>query len=256
MMSVSPVSTSTLLGSMAMYLLFGEVLLNTLWIVTSPLFYDLKVIHNGTEGVEVCMAKHFSVFLYASILPKMLLLVVAVVLTYMVRDVHTAFNESRQVGFAIYNLLICSAATLPLTWFVDMEKIPLFLLQSAGLLLMVIPTLLVLFGPKLHVALLHPERNVRPNVTSDFSRRMSDYWVMRDSVMMSGMQKRQVPGISHSSVVYKSAPNKKVSVSGTQHSKSKVKPTRQALQSRYFGHLQESSQAGAPLLADNKDSDS
>lgn len=66
--------------------------------------------------MRVCKSQHFFVFVFLISVPKLLLLVWGMVLAFQVRSVgRNNFNESRQLGFSIYNFFVLGAIAIPIT---------------------------------------------------------------------------------------------------------------------------------------------
>eukprot|EP01136_Pigoraptor_vietnamica_P042938 Opistho-1_new@17705 len=78
-------------------------------------------------------------------------LVWGAVLAYRTRKVPSKFNESKFIGFSIWNIGVISAIILPLVYFVDTANPDTqFMFQSVGIMLSTTGVLLFMFVPKLH----------------------------------------------------------------------------------------------------------
>ena len=117
------------------------------------------------------------------------LFVVAILCTYSatrVRNLPENFNEAKCIGFSMYILLLSWPTYYPVQS--TLENWYVVIISSATLLLSAYGLLGCLFGPKLYVILLHPERNTRKNVKSSVAS-----YTFSNTITISGSSPPSTP---------------------------------------------------------------
>jgi basic membrane protein A and related proteins len=79
------------------------------------------------------------------------LLVVAVVLTFQLRNTHRSFNESRHLAMAIYVFTFCLAVLVPVIVIIDDDPEAQYVVATLGIILSTLLAVLSIFGPKFYV---------------------------------------------------------------------------------------------------------
>eukprot|EP00455_Lapot_gusevi_P044158 TRINITY_DN5471_c0_g1_i9.p1 TRINITY_DN5471_c0_g1~~TRINITY_DN5471_c0_g1_i9.p1 ORF type:complete len:684 (+),score=100.02 TRINITY_DN5471_c0_g1_i9:321-2372(+) len=105
--------------------------------------------------IEACSSPHFSWFLLAEIVFKAFLLLVGMWLAYQTRDVDIpVLNDSRYIGFAVYNVSFVCIIVFPVTLAVPDDPELQYLISAIGIFVCTTITLCFIFVPKL-MAIFH-----------------------------------------------------------------------------------------------------
>eukprot|EP00455_Lapot_gusevi_P014942 TRINITY_DN1752_c0_g2_i4.p1 TRINITY_DN1752_c0_g2~~TRINITY_DN1752_c0_g2_i4.p1 ORF type:complete len:672 (+),score=72.54 TRINITY_DN1752_c0_g2_i4:301-2316(+) len=100
--------------------------------------------------LESCTSPHATTFGYILIIIKAFLLLVGVYLAYRTRNVDIpALNDSRYIGFAIYNVSCICVVVLPVVFALQQNPTIQYLVSSLGIFLATTSTLCLIFLPKL-----------------------------------------------------------------------------------------------------------
>lgn len=101
------------------------------------------------------------------------------------RDIPENFNETKYIGFSMYILLLSSIAYYPVvfnfeSWYVTLVACSTTLVTSFGLLI-------CMYGPKMYIVVLQPQRNTLESVRSQvsqysFHKSRSQIWAASTSV--------------------------------------------------------------------------
>eukprot|EP00455_Lapot_gusevi_P014944 TRINITY_DN1752_c0_g4_i1.p1 TRINITY_DN1752_c0_g4~~TRINITY_DN1752_c0_g4_i1.p1 ORF type:complete len:665 (+),score=107.85 TRINITY_DN1752_c0_g4_i1:1-1995(+) len=100
--------------------------------------------------LETCTSPHATTLAYILIIFKAFLLLVGVYLAYRTRNVDIpALNDSRYIGFAIYNVSCICVVVLPVVYVLQQNPTIQYLVTSLGIFLATTSTLCLIFLPKL-----------------------------------------------------------------------------------------------------------
>mmetsp|Transcript_41580 Transcript_41580/g.104852 ORF Transcript_41580/g.104852 Transcript_41580/m.104852 type:complete len:773 (-) Transcript_41580:283-2601(-) len=105
---------------------------------------------NDGEQVTRCDNDHLAIYLGVLFGYLGVLVLAGCVFAFLTRNVATEFNESRYLTVLLYNLVLISAVTIPLIFFISDDPTVSFALECAGFLFAVLLVLGVLFGPKFY----------------------------------------------------------------------------------------------------------
>jgi len=101
------------------------------------------------EVMIVCSSEHSQIFLIILFIYKGLLVLFGCFLAFSTRKVASAYNESRQIGTAMYSIFFVGAILVPLIFLLDVKPDIEFSLISVATLWVLTITLGYLFLPKL-----------------------------------------------------------------------------------------------------------
>lgn len=133
-----------------------EVLINLVWTASDPL--QPTLIADDTQRAWSCRSTNFWPFFAVSVGYKAMLLFAATWLAIQTRNVPSTFNESKQIGVAIYNVTFLSCMTLPLSFITTASAS--HALRMIGILMSSVVSMLIFFAPKLYIAIMCPDKNV------------------------------------------------------------------------------------------------
>ncbi|KAJ3277891.1 Transcription factor unc-86 [Borealophlyctis nickersoniae] len=147
---------SQLLG-MSSIVVAGELILLIVWSAGDPV-RAILVDSSSSElyTSQKCLGAHPDFqqgLLGCFIAYNALLLALGVVMSYKTRNVHSSFNESRYIAYAIYNITLCVVVLLPI--YMTIGDNPgssqrEYIVRSLATLFANIACMLILFGPKLY----------------------------------------------------------------------------------------------------------
>lgn len=134
-----------------------DATVQTVWQLVAPMTTATtsRFSSNGVRAVETVYTQCASVgtasqvLFIGTVVVKALLLVAGVLLAFGTRQVSDAFNESKSIGLAIYNIIIVVALIGPIIVWIDAVGNTLVVLMTFGLLWISAFTLAVLVTPKL-----------------------------------------------------------------------------------------------------------
>lgn len=75
-------------------------------------------------------------------------MIIGAFLAFETRNVHSKFNESKYIGFAVYNIALIAVVIVPLSSVSEVSLNIRFIIRSIGILLIPAVTILTLFVPK------------------------------------------------------------------------------------------------------------
>ncbi|KAJ3091755.1 hypothetical protein HK102_013522 [Quaeritorhiza haematococci] len=87
---------------------------------------------------------------------NMLLLLFGSFLSYKTRNVHSTFNESRYIGYSMYNLTLCGGVLLPIYLYIGEGPgwvVRTYIIRSLATLFAITACMIILFGPKVYLVL-------------------------------------------------------------------------------------------------------
>ncbi|XP_004342411.2 hypothetical protein CAOG_08242 [Capsaspora owczarzaki ATCC 30864] len=130
---------------------FHDIILNAVWVGVNPLDLEYKDFETKQSLVTFttdCTSEHFGIFTAVYLGIKGAALLYGVYLAVMCRHVANQFNESKQLGFAIYNLTFVSCIIIPLVLALDATATAIYLIAALGTLFALVVTLAIIFVPK------------------------------------------------------------------------------------------------------------
>lgn len=168
-LSVMQIPNQELLRKVGAMMLI-EIIINALWTGLDPLRPTLISL-DTTSQTWSCRSDFFFQFMGVSVGYKALILIAATYLAIRTREVPSAFNESKQIGFAIYNTAFLASMSLPLSFVVTL--LPAHALRMIGILVSSIVSVIIFFGPKLYIAMFCPELNKNQTVAGKTAMTLS-----------------------------------------------------------------------------------
>ena len=157
-----------------------ETVLNLCWLIADPLFlvqYD----SSSVVPYHSCGGPHAVAFVSASVAFNGLIALWGVHIAIRIRNVPEAFNESKLMGAALYNLALMLLIAIPLTWTASNTQSSHedFLIPSAAILWCCAVTVATTVAPKLYFV-------VNPPPASFF-----EAYAPQQGVMIKGVKGRQ-----------------------------------------------------------------
>ncbi|XP_022781880.1 extracellular calcium-sensing receptor-like [Stylophora pistillata] len=147
-----------------------QVMLNLIWIFVDPPSKE-TIVRPLQYIFAVCkpfrsVSGH--VLLIISVAFLMILSLACIYYAFKGRKIPENFNEARYIGFAMYILLLCSAAYYPVVfglegWYVGVIGGVTTLVSSFALLG-------CMFGPKVYVIIFSPEQNTREAISTEIAK--------------------------------------------------------------------------------------
>ncbi|XP_022917618.2 metabotropic glutamate receptor 2-like isoform X1 [Onthophagus taurus] len=139
-----------------------QVLINGVWMVISP----ARAIHHyptKDDNLLVCSSSIDASYMIAFMYP-IFLIIICTIYAVLTRKIPEAFNESKHIGFAMYTTCVIWLAFVPLYFGTANNVAVRITSMSVTISLSAYVTLACLFGPKLYIILIRPERNVRQSM--------------------------------------------------------------------------------------------
>ncbi|XP_043269518.1 metabotropic glutamate receptor 2-like isoform X2 [Venturia canescens] len=139
-----------------------QILIHAVWMVIDP----AKARHHyptREDNLLVCNSYIDASYMIAFTYP-IILIVVCTVYAVLTRKIPEAFNESKHIGFTMYTTCVIWLAFVPLYFATGSHVALRITSMSVTISLSATVTIACLFTPKLYIILIHPERNVRPNM--------------------------------------------------------------------------------------------
>ncbi|XP_036322849.1 gamma-aminobutyric acid type B receptor subunit 2 isoform X3 [Rhagoletis pomonella] len=141
-------------------LLFIDIAIITTWQVADPFYRDTKQLeprhHEAMDDVlvipenEYCQSQHMTIFVIIIYAYKGLLLVFGAFLAWETRHVSIpALNDSKHIGFSVYNVFITCIAGAAISLVLSDRKDLVFVLLSFFIIFCTTATLCLVFVPKL-----------------------------------------------------------------------------------------------------------
>ncbi|XP_055905099.1 gamma-aminobutyric acid type B receptor subunit 2 isoform X1 [Eupeodes corollae] len=151
-------------------LIFLDVAIITTWQVADPFYRDTKQLeprhHEILEDVlvipenEYCQSEHITIFVGIIYAYKGLLLVFGAFLAWETRHVSIpALNDSKHIGFSVYNVFITCIAGAAISLVLSDRKDLVFILLSFFIIFCTTATLCLVFVPKVRLVLVELKRN-------------------------------------------------------------------------------------------------
>ncbi|XP_053947316.1 gamma-aminobutyric acid type B receptor subunit 2 isoform X1 [Anastrepha ludens] len=151
-------------------LLVIDVAIITTWQVADPFYRDTKQLeprhHESMDDVlvipenEYCQSEHMTIFVSIIYAYKGLLLVFGAFLAWETRHVSIpALNDSKHIGFSVYNVFITCIAGAAISLVLSDRKDLVFVLLSFFIIFCTTATLCLVFVPKVRLVLVELKRN-------------------------------------------------------------------------------------------------
>jgi len=127
-----------------------QIVLMTTWTAADPLTPEVQQASSDSlQTFTVCTCAHISAWIAASLVPKAILVVWGVFLAISTRDLPSLFNESKAIGFCIYNIAFCGVIVVPLIFVLEDSPGAFFIMRNLVVIWAVVATNSILFIPKL-----------------------------------------------------------------------------------------------------------
>ncbi|KJE98253.1 hypothetical protein CAOG_008244 [Capsaspora owczarzaki ATCC 30864] len=129
-----------------------DIILNAVWVGVDPLGLEYHVLSSSSSGTTVtsqCRSDNFGIYLAIYLAFKGAVLLAGIYLAIACRNVADQFNESKQLGFAIYNLTFISCIIIPLVLAIQASATVVYLIAAFGTLLALVMTIAIIFVPKI-----------------------------------------------------------------------------------------------------------
>nr|XP_014085809.1 gamma-aminobutyric acid type B receptor subunit 2 isoform X1 [Bactrocera oleae]XP_036224854.1 gamma-aminobutyric acid type B receptor subunit 2 isoform X1 [Bactrocera oleae] len=151
-------------------LLAIDIAIITTWQVADPFYRDTKQLeprhHESMDDVlvipenEYCQSEHMTIFVSIIYAYKGLLLVFGAFLAWETRHVSIpALNDSKHIGFSVYNVFITCIAGAAISLVLSDRKDLVFVLLSFFIIFCTTATLCLVFVPKVRLVLVELKRN-------------------------------------------------------------------------------------------------
>ena len=152
-------------------LVIVQVIIGAVWMVMSPPkagpFYPTR-----WDNQLVCISAVGTQYMIGFAYP-IVLIIVCTIYAVLTRTIPEAFNESKYIGFTMYTTCIIWLAFVPI-YFSTANNIKIRLSTMCfSISLSATVSLVCLFTPKMHIILLHPERNIRQSMMSKVSTKVN-----------------------------------------------------------------------------------
>lgn len=140
--------------------------INTIWLILRPptvqLKSDLDVDKQQVQVYTYCGAFSDENMVITLLFPAVLLLF-CLFYAFKTRKVPGAFSEAKPIFVAVYTTSVLWLAFIPVFFTIQLMSIRIFVLAMAKIVNATV-TLVCMFGPKLHLALFHPEKNNKETI--------------------------------------------------------------------------------------------
>lgn len=155
---ISPRSQLAICSGLISIQLLGVIV----WIIVEP--PDTQVIYMYPQGkhpsaLETCGVSTFSMIM--SLVYNMILIILCTVYAFKTRKIPSNFNEAKYIGFTMYSTCIVWLAFIPIFFGTNHD----YQVQISSLVMCVTVSasvaLALLFGPKMYLIMLHPEKCAR-----------------------------------------------------------------------------------------------
>ncbi|KAM7363585.1 gamma-aminobutyric acid type B receptor subunit 2 isoform 1-T1 [Cochliomyia hominivorax] len=151
-------------------LLAIDIAIITTWQIADPFYRDTKQLeprhHEHIDDVlvipenEYCQSEHMTIFVSIIYAYKGLLLVFGAFLAWETRHVSIpALNDSKHIGFSVYNVFITCIAGAAISLVLSDRKDLVFVLLSFFIIFCTTATLCLVFVPKVRLVLVEMKRN-------------------------------------------------------------------------------------------------
>jgi hypothetical protein len=187
-----------------------EIIFVIVWQQVSPM-QNVVFRESASSGYEMCAPVDDTgygwVLAGLALGTKALLLVYLCKLAYNVRKVNSAFNESKLIGFCIYNFAFFVLVLFPMGMVLGDPTLG-FSLMSIGILLPTLATLTTMFGLRFNTAIFKPEENTMVSISggkfgkvapkskdSKSYKRVSADFTDPDELMAALLKTKSVPEI-------------------------------------------------------------
>ena len=131
-----------------------DVLLNAIWLGADPLLpTDFVSSSNPLVHYTSCSSTHTLLWYALTFSLKGALLLYGVILASQVRNVPSAFNESRWIGLAVYNIAFCVVVVLVMLFMLNASPGSVYLIRSLVVTWCVLLTVGLLLVPKFSASL-------------------------------------------------------------------------------------------------------
>ena len=132
-------------------LVTADIVFNSVWLGVDPLLpTDFVSSSNALLHYTACSSDNTLLWYALSFVPKGILLAYGVVLASQVRNVPSAFNESKWIGLAVYNIAFCSVILLAILLLLTGSPASVYVIRSIGVIWCVLVTGGLMLLPKLH----------------------------------------------------------------------------------------------------------
>ena len=132
-------------------LVAADIVFNAIWLGVDPLLpTDFTSSSNELLHYTACSSSDTLLWYALTFVPKGVLLAYGVVLASQVRNVPSAFNESKWIGVAVYNIAFCSVILLAILLLLTSSPASVYVIRSIGVIWCVLVTGGLLLLPKLH----------------------------------------------------------------------------------------------------------
>ncbi|XP_023336258.1 metabotropic glutamate receptor 6 isoform X2 [Eurytemora carolleeae] len=155
---ISPMSQICICSGLIMIQLIGVVT----WIIIDPPNHEIHYIYppgDYPSAVKTCGVSFVSIII--SLLYNIILVVLCTLYAFKTRKIPENFNEAKYIGFTMYSTCIVWLAFIPIFFGANHD----YQVQICSLCMCVClsasVTLCLLFGPKVYLVVLHPEKCAR-----------------------------------------------------------------------------------------------
>ncbi len=159
---IKPIPDSTLFLAVGCYSILYFVPL-IVWTVAYPL--GARRLTNNPDNNKVnisCGGEHSDAFLIYFLVLCLMSIVFGVVLSFLMRKIHDFFSEVAYIGYALYTICITTAVVLPMLFILNDDPYGFYIVFILGCIFGNSAVLFFLFGWKVWILLLHPEKSRAP----------------------------------------------------------------------------------------------
>jgi len=142
-------------------LLFGlvalpDIIVCLVWSAAFPLKGEVTDNHADSDQLLLqCTGDNAIVFVGVLLGYNGLVVLAGSFLAYKTRHAASYFNESKFIGFAIYNVILLAAVVVPLAFIITGEPTATYLIITVGVTFLFASTLALVMGPKVYHLIQH-----------------------------------------------------------------------------------------------------
>eukprot|EP00111_Clytia_hemisphaerica_P018610 TCONS_00055036-protein len=143
------------------FIMMPQVLITSIGLVKDRTLSYINYDIDPRVGYHMCSKASDTGDIYGTIVYNILLVIMCTYYAFLTRKVPANFNESRYIGFVMYTTIVIWCAFLPVYFWISLEQRLVFLMLDH--ILNALTLLIGLFGMKMYILLLKPDKNTMAN---------------------------------------------------------------------------------------------